>query len=285
MKKLLALTFIFSSCAFGSPKLVEVQNEIELSVEQLAKTITSNQTHFILGEYHYNEQIQKAQGEFIEAMTRNLHMEGQASTGWEFLNYKDQDKLELLFDKYTNDQLSIDELLIQMMGEKNITENLKYAPIFKATKNINGQFIALNETREVKRYITAGGINNLPSEYLPPNYMKGSEQYLARFKEVMGSHTDAESLKKYFDAQAFTDSVMAYQFEQQAINPLRYTIVGSFHSDYFDGLVREQIRTSADHKIISIKVVDKNSMTKKEWSELFDSTKYGKIADYILYLE
>ncbi|EQC48414.1 PF04187 family protein [Bacteriovorax sp. BSW11_IV] len=285
MKKLFALTFIFSSCAFGAPKLVEVQNERELTVEQLAKTIASNQTHFILGEYHYNEQIQKAQGEFIELMTRNLQMEGQVTTGWEFLNYKDHDKLELLFDKYSNNQLTIDELLIQMMGEKNISENMKYAPIFKATKNINGQFIALNETREVKRYITTGGIENLPSEYLPPNYMKGSDQYLIRFKEVMGGHTDSESLKKYFDAQAFTDSVMAYQFEQQAINPLRFTVVGSFHSDYFDGLIREQIRTSNDHKIISIKVVDKNSMTKKEWSELFDSSKYGKIADYILYLE
>lgn len=285
MRLLFILSFIFCSCAFAGPKLINVTNKEEVTFDELAKENQDPLTHFVLGEYHYNEAIQRAQAIFIKEIVTKLHSENNFTVGWEFLNYKDNEKLSTLFDLYKDDAATIEELLQNLMGNDNISENLKYAPIFFETKNLNGQFIALNETREVKKYITSGGIENLPSSYLPPDYKAGSESYFMRFKEAMGGHGKPETLKRYFEAQSFTDSVMAYQFEQLAFYPLRFTIVGSFHSDYLDGVVREHKRYSKTTNVVAIKVVDKKTMSQEEWDNLFESKTYGKIADYILFLE
>lgn len=285
MKLIFMLSFIFCSCAFATPKIINVESKEEITFSALTDKLTNPSTHFVLGEYHYNTNIQLAQAQFIKEMATRLHAAGNFTVGWEFLNYKDNDQLALLFDLYTNEAITVEILLKTMMGENNLKENLKYAPIFFETKNLNGQFIALNETREVKKYITSGGIENLPPIYMPPHFMPGSEQYFERFKEAMGGHGKPETLKRYFEAQAFTDSAMAYQFEKWAAHPLRFTIVGSFHSDYLDGLVREHKRYSDSFDVVAIKVVDKKTMSKEEWSALLDDRKYGKVADYIIYLE
>lgn len=279
--KLLLLSLAFS--AFSTYATEESVSKIYsfaakemISYEDFAKK-ASSESHFVLGEYHSSPAIQKAQSEFIERTVTLFEKTNDFSVGWEFLEYANQIHSEQVFSKI--EELDANTFFKELLSPKNTDYYMPYYPILTVTKVLGGELIALNEKREIKQIIVKEGMDKLPSQYLPPNYKIGSKSYLERFKKAMGNHTPDEMIMPYFEAQCFTDSVMAYQFIKNATRTLRYTVVGSFHSDYKDGYVRELKRISNEQPIVTLKFVKRSDYNEKSWNELIGD---GAISDYLI---
>lgn len=280
---LLLILFLQTSCALGGVQIYSTQDDNYLSMEEFSSRANAND-HFVLGEFHYNASIHKAQAKVIEEIVKSLKKENDFTVGWEFLNHQDRIMVTQAISNYNNNTMTAKELMDNLFPKaSDQTNNLKYMPLFETAKKFKGQFIALNATREVKRYITSGGLANLPEEHRVPNMQLGSANYYERFEKVMSDHVPASVLQNYYEAQCYTDSKMAYAYSKQAKHTLRFTIVGSFHSDYSDGYSYELTRyTNSD--VVNIKVVNNSELTQAQRDELIKKhPQYGAIADYIIF--
>lgn len=239
--------------------------------------------HIVLGEYHYRPLIQKAQGEIIQKYTQAHSQDNNLTVAWEFLEYPNQDDIEVTFDKYKTRRLNDDELLKELFpNSTNPEQNVAYLPIFQAAKNKNAQLIGTNAPRSWKSVITKGGLSSLDPQYLPPNMQLGSKNYKARFKEAMGGHVPEDLVQNYFEAQCYTDSVMAWAINEYSQFDLRFLVVGSFHSDYNDGVVAELKRYSS-LPTVSVKILERDGMTSTQIKQELETPHpiYGFLADYI----
>ena len=86
---------------------------------------------YILGEYHYDGPIQKAQAEFIES----IYQSGDLSLMWEFLNFTEQKLISKNFENYKLNRLS-DNLLLKSL---NLSNAQNYLPLFKTLKKLQGK--------------------------------------------------------------------------------------------------------------------------------------------------
>lgn len=280
---LFLILFLQTSCALGGVKIYSTEDAKYLSMTEFTKEASAND-HYVLGEFHYNSAIHQAQAKLIEQIVTSLNKENDFTVGWEFLNHQDRISVNQSIANFYNNVMTPKELMENLFPKaSDQTNNLKYMPLFETTKKLKGQFIALNASREVKRYITSGGLVNLPQEYQVPNMQLGSANYYERFEKVMRDHVPASVLQNYYEAQCYTDSKMAYAYSKQANHTLRFTIVGSFHSDYSDGYAYELSRyTNSD--VVNIKVVNDNELTQEQRDELIQNhQQYGAIADYIVF--
>ena len=238
--------------------------------------------HYIMGEYHYDGAIQKAQGELIEKLTSHHQMQNRAAIGWEFLLHKNQVEISKSVYKFKQNTISSEKLMEQLFPKGNLKENLKYLPIFQAAKNLGLKVFGLNASRSLKSLITSNGINSLNPSDIPPNFQLGSNEYKKRFVEAMGNHVPQSKIENYFQAQCFTDSVMSHQFTKNSQAAMKFTIVGAFHSDYKDGY-HLQVENYSNDELVSIKIVNKISLSEAELLKLLNPhTEYGDIADFLV---
>jgi uncharacterized iron-regulated protein len=280
---LILIILLKTSFAFGKIKIYSTDDSSFISLtEFLAKT--NQNDHYVLGEYHYNSAIHKAQAELIEKVVTHLNQKSHFTIGWEFLNYQDRQSVSQSLSKFYNSMISPQELMqILFPKSSDQTGNLKYMPIFNIAKKLNAEVIALNATRKVKRYITSGGLSNLPPEHQVPAMQLGSSHYFERFENVMRDHVPSSLLKNFYEAQCYTDSMMAYAYSLQARHQLRFTVVGSFHSDYGDGYSFELSRYT-NSRIVNIKVVDESELSQTQREDLISvHPQYGAIADFIIF--
>lgn len=280
---LLLILFLQTSCALGGVKIYSTQDAKYLSMSEFTSEASAN-NHYVLGEFHYNSAIHIAQAKIIEEIVKKLNKKNDFTVGWEFLNHQDRISVTQAISNFNNNTMNAKELMDSLFPKaSDQTNNLKYLPLFETAKKFKGQFIALNATREVKRYITNGGLANLPEVHRVPDMQLGSANYYERFAKVMRDHVPASVLQNYYEAQCYTDSKMAYAYSKQANHTLRFTIVGSFHSDYSDGYSYELTRyTSSD--VVNIKVVNNSELTQAQRDELIKiHPQYGSIADYIVF--
>ena len=238
--------------------------------------------NLILGEYHYNTPIQKAQAKIISDTVRLKQMDGNFTVGWEFLNYIDQEKIVNNFNKFKNREIEKDDLF-KNLGLYANSENDKYFPIMEATKNYNGNFIGLNAPRAWKKIVMSDGLEGLEPNQVPENFELGGANYKKRFIESMGGH-GGDQLDSYYLAQCYTDSVMAEQFINTSRNQLNFMIAGSFHTDFRDGAVAQLFKIT-NLPIITFKIVNAKEYTPEEIQELIrPHSEYGPIADFIYLL-
>lgn len=252
----------------------------EMTLEELSEKLSPG-GYFVLGEYHYDEAIQLAQASFIQSMVKVHQHQGNFSVNWEFLNYPDQKEITKYFHQYRNNEITGDEFLKLIGQEKAKT----YLPIFATTKAYAGELNGVNAPRTVKRRIVKDGLSSLEPHLVPPNMAMGSDHYLERFKEAMGGHVGDEQLRGYFEAQCYTDSVMAWYMREFSQYPMKFLVVGSFHSDYSMGTV-ESLRNLTGQPVQNLKFVDKTKLGQQEWEELTKpSPKYGSVASYLVFVD
>ena len=281
IQSFVVLSFLLAAPAsFALIKAYDFQSRGFVSLELLAKKL-SPQGQYVLGEFHYDEKIQLAQSQFIKAVVTEHQQESHFTVSWEFLNYTDHDKIQTLFNNYKLDNISG----LDFLKSVNQENGASYLPIIKMTKDLNGFFNGVNAPREIKREIRINGIGSVDPQYIPPNMTMGSDKYFKRFKKAMGGHVDEDELMGYFTAQCYTDSVMAYYLNQFSTSPLKFLVVGSFHSDFKLGTVASLNRLSS-MPVISLKFVNKKKLTDDEWNQLLlPSSEFGKIADYLIITE
>jgi uncharacterized iron-regulated protein len=248
--------------------------------EFLAKT--SPKHTIVLGEYHYQFEIQRLQGEIIADVVKHHQGQDNFSLAWEFFEYDLNQTIQSAFSDYSADLISSNDFLRQSFP--NSKDPLKYGPYLKsinATKKLKGSIISTNATRAVKSILMAQGRSSLEAKDLPLIYPEATPNYFNRFKIAMGGHVDDQALKKYFKAQHYTDVIIASKMSE-ARQELSFLIVGAFHSDYNDGVVRALKMYNED--VLTIKIIDIKQTKPQELIKLkVAHPNYGYIADYLLY--
>ena len=116
----------------------------------------------------------------------------------------------------------------------------------------------------------------------------GNVGYHQRFIDIMEGHVPKESIENYYAAQCLTDDIMAYTLQKYSNLPLLFLITGSFHTDYYDGVV-DRIRVRLiDKSIAVIRLIDASDYDEKEldetFSEILHDKAYGNVADYVYFV-
>jgi uncharacterized iron-regulated protein len=284
MKKLILFSiFLFCNSAFSLH--LEFFNTRQRQIEEFDLVIKNipNKSTLILGEEHYNPLIHKAQGLIIEGVVKSKNAYDSFTGAWEFLDYPDQPHLTEAFNKWRGELINDKQFLTEIFGSVQRGDNHKvYLPFLKAIKDLGGQLLATNAPREWKKIITDSGLLSLDPKLVPSNMQLGSSHYFERFKEVMQDHVPPAKLQNYFEAQSYTDSVMGNMLMTGSSFDLKFMVVGSFHSDYSDGLV-ENYKMLSSNQVIVFKLVDVSNIPDDELDALFkDHPQYGPVADYIV---
>lgn len=230
----------------------------------------------VLGEFHNDELIQKAQAKIISDTTELLGKQKKFNVMWEFFNFTEQKEIDQEFDLFKKGQISSTVFVNKLSHSDNHT----YAPIFDVVKELGGNVWGLNLPRELKQKVMKEGINSIDPKLVPPGHYVGGNEYLERFAESMGGHVPPEKLQPYFLAQCLTDSVMAYHANLHH-NDLSFIIAGSFHTDFYDATV-VRLKKLTDKHITTLKIVgDLDDDERAEY--VAGSTKYGAYADFIIF--
>lgn len=276
MKFLIAIILSFSIHA----ELFDHQSQTIITLDQLEQ-IVPRRAHIVLGEYHDDPVIQKGQQKIIEAFMNKRQT--PFSLSWEFLDFPDQAKVDHNLISFKNKSVDGKEFMLNFYPNG---QYVNYLQPISSLIDYDGRLVAINAPRVWKRMITKDGLANLNTQYLPPNMEMGTANYEERFYMALGGggHAPSEALIRYYEAQCYTDSTMAWQAEQNS-EALNFIMVGSFHSDYGDGMV-EQLKKVTDRDVINIKIINKAIFTEDQILTMKgDHPKYGKIADYLFIVE
>ena len=250
------------------------------TLESLSLKLPGN-AYYVLGEIHYSDKVQQAQADFISQMVITHNSEQAFDVNWEFLNYKDQNKIQKEFQRYSNNLINVEqflEIFYQSRGNS-------YHPILATVKKYKGNFFGVNASRKIKQKLIKNGLGSLSPEDIPPNMEMGSDLYLELFRKAMGGHVNEEQLKAYYLAQCYTDSVMSYYVNFFNVNPLSFLIVGAFHSDFNLGIVNA-LKKIGRQKTVNLKFVDKSTLSENELRMLLTPTRpFGKVADYLVLID
>lgn len=282
------MTLMLSNSAFASRswdgRIIQVSTQKELSINELAAGLSKDRT-IVLGEKHNTTAIQSAQSLVMQQVVKATHQEGLFMTAWEFLNYTDQDKISLAYASFLSGKLDALGFLMETQGTTN---NKSYIPILEITKALQGNLIGVNISREAKAPVIKSGISALDPKYLPPNFAMGSSGYHQRFIDIMSGHTAPDIIENYYAAQCLTDDIMAYTLQKYENTPLMFLITGSFHADYYDGVVERIKLRFIDKTIAVVRFIDAADYEEKEleesFAEILHDKSYGNIADYVYFV-
>ncbi len=272
------LSFIFTSCA-GATVFYNPQTGEKLPLKEAVKTLEASGI-YVLGETHYVQEIQEAQGEFIKSFVKEHGLQEDFNVAWEFLDFPRQSIIEAEFEKWSQGLVSFDAMMKEAFG-RNPGDNILYRPLFDAAKIYGGKIIATNAPREWKRKIVSDGFQALNADETPRGLRRGNDAYLERFIAAMGGHGDPATFENYFLAQSYTDAVMADQIEKNHTST-SFMIVGHFHSDFGHGLP-EYLRDLGAVKPVLIRMIDASGLSDSELTDaLKPHVKYGEVADYFI---
>lgn len=279
MKLILVLIIgLISACS--QAKIYDLKKQQFINKEQFLAKTNANQT-IVFGEYHYQPAIQSIQADLVKEVV-SYHNTNNFSLAWEFFEYEINKKILTAFDQLKNSSISeLDFLKISFPKSKKPERNLPYMKSIIATANLGGKIITTNATRAVKKKLMENGRGSLSAINLPSLYPNATNEYFKRFKEVMGGHVGGSELKKYFAAQHYTDAIIASKVAESR-SSLSFLIIGSFHSDYNDGVVR--ILKQYEEDVINIKIIDISNTSSEELETLKQNhSEYGYIADYLIF--
>lgn len=264
-------------------KIYSTKYQKFISQKQLFQNVPSK-GQLVLGENHYEEATQQAEGDIIKGVLLTKKIKNNFSTCWEFLNYPQQLVIDSVFLDFKKHLISVTELLSKLFANRNPEAHHSYRHLLNVTRLFNGEIIALNASRIWKQVITKQGLKGLTEAMVPVNMELGGAFYKERFVKAMNGHVSKEKLPYYFQAQSYTDSVMADSIQNASQQDLKFVVTGSFHSDFNDGLVA-QLKKYHPNPTTTIKIIDvKNFSAKDRKNLLKPHSKYGAIADYIYML-
>jgi uncharacterized iron-regulated protein len=281
--KILVLLMIFSTNLFAANwngRIFNVKTNSEITFEEYTREL-ANFSIIVLGEKHYTTEVQAAQADTIRSVVALAHKQGSFTTGWEFLNVSSQSITNELFLKVKNKQITADDFLLSTQGK---SPSNSYAAIIDVTADLNGKLLGMNLSRAEKSPVTDGGLSKLDPKLLPPGFEHGAAGYLERFTTTMQGHATPAQIKNYYDSQCLVDDVAAFHLLNDSKDELKFLIIGSFHSDYYDGAVNRLKQRSPETNTVAVKVVDASDFTESELLSVLHDDKYGDIADYVYFV-
>ncbi|MBE8162574.1 MAG: ChaN family lipoprotein [Bdellovibrionaceae bacterium] len=279
---LISISFIHPIFATGA-KIRVYDTQLQKFISPLDLfTAVPRQGQLVLGEEHYQEAIQKAEGDIVAGVLSAQAREKSFTICWEFLNYPDQKIINTTFSQFTQQLISITEVFAQLFTRSKPMLNYPYRHLFEVARSFKGKMVGINAPRKWKQVITKNGIAKLDKKLVPNNMELGGPFYKERFIKAISNHVSPEKVPNYFEAQSYTDSVMAESIQKMSnTKDLKFVVVGSFHSDFNDGLVA-QLKKYNPKPTTSIKIIDITEFSNTERQNLFNPhPKYGVIADYI----
>jgi len=188
------------------------------------------------------------------------------------------DNQEIL-EKYLKGQVIEDTLESQARLWPNYETD--YRPLVEFARNTNLKFVATNVPRKYASKVMKEGFESLTSlgedekkfiAPLPIEYDASLDQYKKMLEMSMGGMS-SQNLPK---AQALKDATMAhFIMTNAASDKLFLHFNGSYHSDFFEGIMWYLKRKNADLKILTIATVEQGDISKL-------SPDYIMAADYII---
>jgi uncharacterized iron-regulated protein len=281
--KFMTIFFLLASAAHAENwdgRIFNVKTNTEISPAEYVEDL-SHFSIIVLGEKHYTPAVQLAQAQTISKVVHAAGKVGHFTTGWEFLNVTSQSETDRLFSQVTSKQMTAATFLNRTQGDN---PSLSYAPIIDATADLGGQLLGMNLSREEKAPVTKNGLEALDPKLLPPGFDHGTAGYYERFVEEMQGHATPTQVKNYYDSQCLVDDVMAYHLLKDSKNGLNFLIVGSFHTDFYDGAVNRIKVRSPGIEIVTVKVIDASDYEEKDLMNEMHSDQYGDIADYVYFV-
>ena len=283
---LLTLLFLLplNACAHRL-EIHDLKNNEELEFTAIS-SLGPQKGYIVLGENHYNPAIQRTQAELIRSIVLAKGAKGRFSVGWEFLDYPTQEQVNTWTDQWKKGEMDSAAFMKKLFPSANSAINHQsYLPILEVIKDLQGELIAVNAPREWKRIIIKNGLGGLSADQVNGEIRTGSEGYFERFKQVMQDHVKEGELARYFEAQYYTDSIMANALKNQSNHDLRFLVVGSFHADYMDGVVRELQHLSPAEEVLTLKLEDGRKLSNEEMKALKNPhEKFGSIADILIFI-
>jgi uncharacterized iron-regulated protein len=269
---ILCLPFVANSTIYS------LKDKKEISESEFLNSIPTDQFNIVLGEHHYNLIIQNNQAKIIKKIVNFQNLNNAFSLGWEFFEYKYQSDLDLALNSYKAGDISWDQFILRAIPGSSNT-HIEYKTIIDAVVNLDGQLIATNASRSVKKNLMDIGESSLDINDTPSIWFKATSDYFKRFEIAMGGHADPITLKKYFLAQHYTDAIISSKINEYARYKHRFLVIGAFHSDFFDGVNRYLKGNN-----VLLKFVDRSLYSKLEWTKLIeDNSNFGQVADYLIY--
>jgi uncharacterized iron-regulated protein len=232
----------------------------------------------VLGEFHNDDLIQKAQASIISKKTQAARQEGNISLYWEFLNFTDQLKIDDEFTHFLEGEITSNQFITNTAG----SNNLSYSPLLEELKKLAGQIFGINLPRSIKQKVIADGIDSIDPIFVPHHHYNGDESYRERFVQAMEGHVPASKIEAYFTAQCLTDSVMADTISRKILTGLNFLVAGSFHTDFFNGTVM-RLNSLVNRNISTLKLINLNQLSEQIIQEYIQGhKKYGRYADFII---
>ncbi len=271
--QILLLSFILStlSCASIS-EIYDTKNQKFITIDEIPQYLPA-QGFFILGEFHAQRPIQNAQAQLIRSLQKSSS--NNFDLAWEFLNHPEQNYINTKLLQLREREISTQQFLIQTAGKSN----LAYAPIIEILHSPHSHLRALNISRSIKQKVIQDGLGSIDPQLVPDFHYNGGASYYKRFQAAMGNHVPANKLEAYFTAQCLTDSVMAQQLNKSS-SDRTYAIIGSFHTDFFQGTV-ERLKLLTNDPIVTFKFVLHEDPQKENY--INGHQEYGAYADYIIF--
>lgn len=266
-------------------RIYDVRTKTFLSELQAREALAEVRT-LVLGEKHDTPSVQVQQARALDwaVESQRLGPLDRWTLGWEFLNASDQPSIDSAWLQFREGQISAEELLDQLQGAGR---SRSYLPLLLSGVRFGGALIGVNLSRAEKAPVLSGGLSALDPSKIPPGFEMGSVGYRERFETAMsGGHATPEQMDRYFEAQCLTDDVLAFELLKPRV-AFRALVVGSFHSDYQDGVVARLRARAPDQSLLSVRFVDASEYRESELSpdlalrEPVEHKRYGTLADWL----
>ena len=264
-------------------RIIRASDQTQISQAQLV-TELSAANHIVMGEKHYTPAVQNAQAGIISGVVQLTGQQNNFTTAWEFLHASQQKMVQALFARFVAGEITAKDFLDYTQGPSE--QNVTYAPVLEVTKTLGGNILATNLTRQEKSPVVKNGIGAVDPALLPPDFEMGSEGYHQRFVDIMGQagHATPAQIENYYAAQCLTDDVIAWHVVTDSTHSLKFLVVGSFHTDYFDGTVARIKIRAPGLKTASVTIVDASDYEEKDLEMVARDQKYGDLADYVYFV-
>ena len=171
-------------------------------------------------------------------------------------------------------RLALREFTEKLIGKKD--RDLLYAPVLRNILN-GGKILGTNSPRDIKSKLMKDGYESIPNEYKTEQFFDGTPTYFSRFKKAMEGHANEEQIQKYFLAQVYTDNYIAEKVLTKSRTNLDIQVIGSFHADFFDGLIN-QLERRVQRNITSVKFLAMKDM----YQYMNEDSRYGRVSKYLI---
>lgn len=270
-------------------KIMKVQTGETLTLSQLSQQLSDNPAqkvrNIVMGELHYNPPVQSAEGDIMRAVVTADSIQNQFTTAWEFLETDSDSKIQSLFQSFVNNLITGPALIQGIFGRDLETP---YLPMLEVPKDLGGQLLSTNLSHAQKDPVVQGGLSAIDPSLIPPGFAMGGKSYFDRFAVAMQGHSTPAQLQNYFAAQCLTDDVIAYNLLQNETRATRFLVVGSFHTDYKDGLIARLEARAPNDLTTVIRWIDMSQFTVSQVTTdlpaMINDPKYGEIADYVYFV-